>query len=820
MTSGRDRVRLSILVAVACLSSAVLAYEILLTRLFAIIQWHHFAYMVISIALLGFGASGVLLALWGRALLRHYAAVFSINAILFALTSVAVFLVAQRLEFNPLELAWGLEQAGRLLAIFLLLHIPFVFAANAIGLTLMQYAEQAARVYAFDLSGAGAGAAIIVGLLYVVSPQAALFAPAAIAVTAGVLVFIKRPAAGLAAFAAIVGFTLALFVTLPGDATRLRMSEFKALEQQLRVAGANLAAEYDSPLARLSVVENRQIPLRHAPGLSIRSDVPVPDQVGIFFDGDGPAAVTHFDGTLESIAFVDQMTSALPYQFLQSPTVLVVGAGGGADALQAIYYRARQVDVVELNPQVIRIVRDHYGEYSGRLFDRNEVRVVLDEARGFAAKAGARYDLVQVSSTESQVASGAGLHALAASQLYTVEGMSALLKLLRPGGFLGLTRWVKLPPRDDAKLFATAIAALERAGVDNPGRRLAWIRNWNTSTLVVKNGAWTATDSSTLRAFAFARAFDAVYYPDMREVEANQFNQLDQPYFFQSAQNMLSTERERYFDQYKFDIRPATDDRPYFFNFFKLAHAPEIVALSGRGGMGLLDLGYLVVWVTLALALLLSTVFILLPVWVIHQRAERRGPDATVTGGVVLYFLCIGFGFIFIEVTFIQKLLLFLNHPLYAIAVALAGFLVFAGAGARVALSLSGRPIRLRILLPVVAIVLLGFIYLDRLAAVSATLVLLSDPLRILAALLLIAPLAFFMGMPFPVAIESLARQRESLVPLAWAANGCASVTGAVIASLIAVGYGGSMVVVIAMVCYAGAALFGLPALRRVHGAR
>ena len=803
--------------AVALLSAAVLAFEILLTRLFAIIQWHHFAYMVISIALLGFGASGVLLTLCGKFMARRLELAFSINAALFAVGSVCAFLLAQRLEFNPLELAWGLRQAGRLLVVYLLLFVPFLFAASAIGLALMAYSHEAGRLYAWDLAGAGGGAAAIVGVLFLLSPEASLFAPAALAGIASALVFVRNRTAGLSAVAIVTVLAAAAFAVLPDDLKRPRMSQFKALEQHLQVAGATLVEVRDSPLARLSVVEYRDIPLRHAPGLSIRAASQIPDQAGLFADGDGPSAITRFDGTPGSVAYLGELTSALPYRLLESPSVLIIGAGGGADVLQAIHHGASRIDVVELNPQTVSVVRARYTGFSGRLFDRDDVRVVIDEARAFAARSPGAYDLVQLSMSESQAASGAGLYALAASHLYTVEGMAALIRLLRPGGFLAVTRWVKLPPRDGPKLLATVTAALERLGESEPGRRIAWIRNWNTSTLVVKNGAWTPADSSKLRAFAFPRAFDPAYYPGMRAVEANQFNRLSEPFFFDAARSILSDGREKFLDDYKFDIRPATDDRPYFHNFFRLAHAGELLALRTVGGMALLDLGHLVVWVTLLEALVLSVAFILLPAWVIRSRAERRGPDADATAGVIVYFLGIGFGFILIEIAFIQKLLLFLGHPLYAVAVVLAGFLVFAGAGSRVALVFSGRSVLYRVLIPVIAVALLGGAYLHYLPAMSGTLVLLSDPLRVLAALVLIAPLAFFMGMPFPAAIESLSEFRESMVPLAWGANGCASVTGAVLASLIAVSRGGSMVVVTAILCYAAAVLFGLPALRRLQ---
>jgi hypothetical protein len=705
MTTDRPTDRLAVLFPVALISSAVLGYEILLTRLFSIVQWHHFAYMAISIALLGFGASGTLLAIVGERLARHFSTAFSINAVLFAVTSVLNFFLAQRVDFNPLELAWTFEQTGRLSVIYLLLLVPFVFAANAIGLALMVFSRQAARVYAWDLVGAGAGSAGIVGVLFYLSPEAALFCPAALAAAAGAMAAFKKPLAGLAVSVLVTGALASLLALAPLDWTRLRMSEFKALEQSLRVSGAELVAELDSPLGRISVVENRLVPARHAPGLSVMATTPVPEQAAIFVDGDGPSAITRFDGSRASVAYQDQMTSALPFHLSTSPSVLVVGAGGGADVLQAIHHGGKKIDVVELNPQMVELVRARYATFAGQIYARDEVRVVLEEARGYAARTNDRYDLVQVSLTDSLTASGAGLQALSASHLYTVEGMAAFIKLLNPGGFVAFTRWIKLPPRDGPKLFSMAAAALESLGIADPGRRLAWIRSWNTSTLVIKNGPWDESDSSALRAFVRPRAFDAVYYPGMRAEEANRFNQLEEPYFYNAAEALLGDDKQRFIERYKFDIRPVTDDRPYFFSFFRLSHAREVLALRERGGMGLVDLGHLVVWATLGKALLLSAAFILAPLWVFYRGNGQRRPGSLFKTGLLTYFLCIGFAFIFIEISFLQKFLLFLNHPLYAIAVVLAGFLVFASLGSRFALRYAGRPVRARIVAPVCAII-------------------------------------------------------------------------------------------------------------------
>ncbi len=797
------------LLPVALISSGVLGFEILLARLFAIIQWHHFAYMVISVALLGFGASGALLSATGKAMARRFNLAFRINAVMFSLSSVAGFLLAQRLDFNPLELAWGMEQTGKLLLIYLALLIPFLFAANAIGLALMKYSNAAARVYAWDLMGAGVGAAAIVGALFYISPENALLVPALLGIASASMVGLKRPLTGLAvslgaAFAVIA--TAALLLERP---IGLKVSQFKALEQALQVSGASLSLERNSPLARLSVVENQAIPLRHAPGLSLLTTSRIPQQAALFVDGDGPAAISRFDGSLESISYVDELTSALPYQFTREPSVLVVGLNGGVELLQAVYHGASEITVVELNPQLVEIVRNDYGEFSGRILDRDEVSVFIDEARGFAERAGTRYDLVQVGLSGSLVASGSGLKALSANHLYTVEGVGALYDLLKPGGVLSFTSWARLPPRESFKLFATAIAALEAANISEPGRQLAWIRSFNTSTLVIKKGAIGPGEASALRAFASARGFDPVYYPAMRAVEANRFNQLKEPHYFSAAAALLSDSRTDFIQRYKFDIRPATDDRPYFSNFFKPAFAGEILSLKNRGGMGLLDLGYLIVWATLFQALVLSALLILLPLWVFYGKNGMQDRDTPATALALIYFLSVGLGFILIEVTLIEKFLLFLNHPLYAVAVVLAGMLVFAGLGSMFAMRHAGQPAKWRILLPVAAIILVGGGYIEVLPRLNGILVMLSDELSIASALLLVAPLAFFMGMPFPVAIEALSRRDPALIPWAWCANGCASVVGAVLAVLIAASYGGDLAIALGLALYLAAGAAG-----------
>jgi SAM-dependent methyltransferase len=785
--------------SIALVSATALGYEILLMRLFSIIQWHHFAYMIISLALLGYGVSGTFLALLRERLLARFHAAYLANLLLLGLSLLGCFLLAQRVPLNPEELLWDAKQPLYLLLIYLLLTLPFFFAANAVGLALSRFHQQVSRLYAADLFGAGLGSLAIIGLLFLLFPESALQLLAALGLGAALLAFWE-----LGMEPRRRGLWLVIAVPLPLLLPAVWMapvsSPYKELSQMLRIGGVEVVAERSSPLGLLSVIESPRMPLRHAPGLSLNATAEPPGQVGVFTDGDGITVISRDKGERAAFSYLDQVTSALPYHLSQLQQVLVLGAGGGADVQQALYHGVKKIDAVELNPQMVDLVRDGYGDFSGHLYDRPEVRVHVAEARGFVAASDARYDLIQLALVDAFGASAAGLHALNESYLYTVEALEEYLTHLAPGGYLAISRWVKLPPRDSLKLFATAVEALRQSGVPEPERRLLLIRGWQTSTLLIKNGEVTAAEIEALRRFCRERGFDPAYYPGMAVSEANHYNRLQRPYFFEAAQALLGKESGAFQGRYKFNIEPATDDRPYFFHFFKWEALPEILALRGQGGFPLLEWGYLILVATLVQALLVSLVLILLP---LVLRRREWGNSVVGRGRVFLYFGAIGLAFLFLEIAFIQRFLLFLSHPLYAVAVVLCAFLVFAGIGsgwsARLALAHGER----RLLgWAVAGICILAGLFLLLPQHLFPLLITQPEPVKIAVAVALIAPLAFCMGIPFPTAVARLGRERPELIPWAWGVNGCASVLSAVLATLLAIHLGFSMVVFFALLLY------------------
>ncbi|MGZ8255503.1 MAG: spermidine synthase, partial [Burkholderiaceae bacterium] len=593
----------------------------------------------------------------------------------------------------------------------------------------------------------------------------------------------------------------------------------KGLSQTLRVPQARVVAERSSPLGLVSVVESPGTPLRHAPGLSLNATAEPPPQLGVFIDGEGMSALTRFDGRRESLAHLGQTTSALPSHLLRQPRVLVLGAGAGADVLQAHYHGARHVDAVELNPQVVDLVRRQFAAYAGGLYSGGDsgvpgtVRVHVAEARGFVAASEQRYDLIHVALLDSFSASSAGLYALSENYLYTVQALQDDLRHLERGGLLAITRWVALPPRDALKLFAAAVMALERSGVADPASRLALVRSWQTSTLLVKNGAFSSEDIASIQAFCTERSFDVAFYPGMKPHEANRYNVVAPPDLFDGATALLGPGRDEFLRSYKFHIAPATDDKPHFFHFFRWRSLPELLSLKEQGGLPLLEWGYPVLVATLAQAVVASLLLIAAPAaWVTWAGARRRASvlPAGSLRRVLVYFAAIGLAFMFIEIAFIQKFVLFLSHPLYAVAVVLFAFLLFAGVGSAASKRWhdgSAPVLRHAELAVMAAIALSAALCLSLLPWLFENAVALPDALKIVISAALIAPLAFFMGMPFPMGLARAEAGDARLVPWAWATNGCASVTGAVLATLLAIHFGFTAVVVAALVLYAVAAM-------------
>ncbi len=830
--SWRDSTRIKCREAALLLvSAAVLGYQVILVRAFSIGQWHHLAYMVISIALLGFGASGSLLAALERrrAACRaqppaRHAGWFAVFATSFALAVPVSFWLTQEIPFDPFLMIWDRRQVLYLACYYLVLFVPFFAAATAIGLALTRESERCPRLYALNLAGSGAGAFLAVALLSVARVEWALLGVGALAMGAAVVALldagIAKPAgrrilaaAGLVSMASL---TL-IYVSHP---PAVRLSQYKGLSYALNLPQARVVAERSSPLSRVDVVASPAI--RQAPGLSLvtPADAVPPPQLGLYVDGETAGAITAFDGDTARLGYLDWSTTAAPYFARpagpRALRVCVLGCGGGAGVLLALRHGAQQVDAVELDPNVPELLHSEFRGFTGALFDRPDVRVHRAEARAFVQAAQNSWDIIDLSLLDSLAASTVGVGAVGESYLYTREAFEAYLHHLRPGGLLAVTRWARMPPRDELKLFATAIAALEGMGL-NPADRLTMIRSWATVTLLVKTEPFEATELAALRRWAEERLFDTCYLPGMAADQPNRFNVMARDYYGEAASAFLAagSRREQFFRDYAFYLRPATDDRPYFFHFFRWRALPLMLNTLGRSWVPFVEWGYLVLVATLVQATLLGVLLIVLPLALLPRSVTPKGPaSASRPSGrwvrlpILLYFLALGLGYLFVEMALIQRLVFFLANPIYAVAVVLAGLLFVSGMGsAWVARQVEkGRSVGRLAYLAAIGVVAAAAVYAFGLRTVLT--LLLSWPLaaRMAVALAVMLPLAA-MGMPFPLGLRQLGQTRPEFLPWAWAVNGCASVVAGPLATLLALSIGLPAVLIAASTCYVVAAL-------------
>jgi SAM-dependent methyltransferase len=577
----------------------------------------------------------------------------------------------------------------------------------------------------------------------------------------------------------------------------LRLSPYKGLSTALRFPGARLLETRWSAASRVDVLKSPAA--RTAPGLSLEYLSPLPEQLGLTVDGDNLTPVTRLQGEpagAEELRFLDFIPSSLPYEAFLPRKILILEPRGGLEVLNALYHGAGEVVVVETNPSVAELLRTRYKEFAGNLYDRPGVRLIAEDGRSFLHRSPSSFDLIVIPLSESFGASAGGIIGLQEDYRLTAEAFQEYLKALKPGGFLSFSLYLLPPPRGELRLVSTLQRALEKDG-NRPADHLLSFRTWGTFSLMVKKDPLDQREAEKLKDFCRRMRFDLVYYPGISAEEANLYNRFPRPIYFDAMQNLLRG-GESYTSRYPFDLSPATDDRPYFHSFFRWKYWGEVYRMAGGKWQILLEGGFLVP-VVFILALLLSALFLLLPAFF-----KRGGREETAGNSLFAWLVCfaaLGFGFMFVEISLIQKFILFLGHPIYSVSLVIFSLLVSAGMGSRFSLRLDGRSFRqLRILL----LFLPGLLFLS---AFSYPLILSffqgnSTFVRWALTFILISTPGFFMGMPFPLAVRLVGSTRPHWVSWGWCANGCASVLGAILPVLIALTWGFQAVFFLAALCY------------------
>lgn len=792
--------------AVFLLSSSLLAFEIALLRVFSIVSYHHFAYMAVGVALLGFGASGTALVLLRRATRGREWRVFPWLLALTPPALLAAPALARVPRFDPTQLLWDPGQWWGLTVVYGGLALPFLLGAAAIVVALQGGGERVGRLYAWNLVGSGAGALGALPLLHILRPDAAL-AWAVVPVTlaaAGVLLTsdpASVPDSGPSGFrrgrwaAALLLVVLTGWATLARSPSPMPIIHFKGLPQVEAYPEARRVGEEWDPTGWVVAVEAPAF--RHAPGLSLAYRGPLPDQVALFVDGEVAGTALKRAADVESLGFLDWLPTSTPYATRPTESVLVLGSGGGMEVQNALAHGVDRVTAVELVEPLVSIAREVVSESSSP-YDDPRVSLVIGDARTFAARTEDRFSLVVLPLSGVFNATAAGIHSGGEDFLNTAEAYRSFLSLLEPGGVLAVTRWTRTPPRDNVRVILTAADALRSLGVPDVAGSLAFVRSWATGTLLAKPDGFKQQEVERLRGFCETRYFD-LDWPHSLDGPRSDFNRISDPVYGDAVSAAAEGPGSaRAFDaSYAFQVGPSTDDRPYFGRFLRLRSIPAFLVGDRGDWLPFAEWGYLGVLAMFIQSGVLALLLMALPVLVLGRGgAPVRVPVLR----PAMYFGGIGLGFILVEIVVIQRLSLILGHPVYAAAATLGTLLVFSGLGSE----LSDRKAERWASSACLAVAGLSII----LAMSSSTAEILSSfplILRVMVALTGIGVLGVAMGLPFPLGLRRLARS-EGGVAWAWAVNGVCSVLGASLAILLAMEVGGRIVLLIGALCYLGAA--------------
>lgn len=772
-------------------SAAVLLFQVTLTRLFSIAQFYHFAFLVVSLALLGFGASGTILAVGPRlrvARLRWW------YALLFAPATVIAYLILNRWSFDSYAIAWDRTQVARLLGNLFCLAVPFTVAGLLIGGYLSDPTLSAGPVYGANMIGSALGAASAPLLLAWLGGERIIVLCGALAALAALLLAGPTALALDRALRWVGLLTLALClagVLVPPAALDIQPSPYKTLSYFRRNPDARLEAPRTNAYSRLDVVHSPAI--HSAPGLSMTYFNAPPPQIGLLLDGDNLMPV--LDARAAPPEFAAAMPAAIPLSLFESPEVLILGAGGGMDVWIALNHGASSVEAVEANGLIVDALRGDLRAWSGLAADPR-VDLVHREPRTFARQSDRRFDLVQLALTDTYRPVTSGAFSLTENITMTVEGFRDYLGLLRPGGLLVVTRWLQNPPSEELRTLGIIIEALD-AG--EPAAHVVAFRSFQTVTFLVKNEPFTPEDVGRILAAAERLKYDMVSAPDLPPETVNRFARLPEPIYYETFRALLTAaDRDAFYAAYDFDVRPPTDDHPFFFHFFKWRQTPDILDHLGRTWQPFGGSGYFVVVALLVFALAAALGFVVLPVaFVPRFRRAIRAAGGTGSLRIVAYFGSLGLAYLLIEVAAFQQFVLILGQPTLAIATVLATLLLFSGIGSTVSdrLPWAGA-------LAALAILVLLWPWIMGWSREA----LLSLPLaaRWPLSVMLLAPLGWLMGVPFARGL-GVVRRVPDLVPWAWAINGGASVVSAVLAVLIALSLGFSAVLWAGGLLYAAA---------------
>src|SRR5471032_3244195 len=835
-------------------------------RIFSVGSWAHFGSLVVSLAMFGFGLTSAVMCVGKGWFERHWQGAVKGALLAFGPLMVVCNLAAQQVPFNAIFLISDPMQKWRLLANFVLYFLPFLAGALYLGVVFLKAQKSFNRVYFADMAGSGLCGLSVLLAMFVFNPENMIMAPLLLWLAGGVLWFVsfgdRKGVMAIVVVALLSGLTHYVLPPVLGI-PKLAVSDYKGVAYARKFPDAERTYERTSPFGYMEVYSSSY--LHFAPGQSDNAafnlkKVPENAYLGLYLDSEGPSGIIK-DLPDDEVAYFRYLPMFYPYVLKQGAETFVVQFGGGISTAVALKVGSSHVTVAEGNPAVLTAFREDKGlrDFTADVLHNPKISVIDYDGRLYLAHTANRYDVIDLSLADSAGLSAPGGFAIVEKYSYTREAMGAYMRALKPGGILSVTLWNKEePPKSVLKLYATMAAAAREISPDIKNKFYVASAYLSTVTVLYKQDGFTTEEIAKLNEHTKAMSFDEIYYPGIT-IDTTALKQILADYkdqFFAagppSDPSMPSEKAEKepndppppgaptgapgaaagtgttpaaalvpattlsrlawhylvnggwqeVADEYVFDTRLLTNHQPYFAAYIKVK---DLLSFTDRLDTVQDEWGYLLLWATLGIAAIFAVTLVLFPLIFGWRTIFSRYPGKA---GTMLYFLCLGLGYIIIEVGMISHFVLALSNATVSASVLITGMLVFSGLGSFASERFlpSARTTMPKIFLAIFAILVGYAFFIDyALNAIGA----LPYVLRVVLCLALLAPPAFLMGFPMPTGMTTLGRLgKDHMFLWAWGVNGCFSVIGAALVPIVATSFGLPAVVLLGAFAY----LIALPA--------
>lgn len=759
------------------ISLCLLASEIILTRILSVIFWYHFAFLVVSVAIFGMTLGALIVYIvpkvfLPRLTLKHIASYAILSSFIIAVSFISLFYLPAL--FASLKISnWLLP------ALYILLALPFLTIGICLSLSLTRFPENIGNIYSINLLGSALGCISVIFILNNFNGPSAIFFIASLCALSALFFAYSANSNRLFKLSCIFIFLISLLFCL--------INQYSNSITPLWTKGVLRPARpiYSkwNFFSYVSVHKPSRRPFGWGFSPKISSVKINTNELMLLIDDGAGTVLTKFND-LRDLEYLKLDVSAIAYYLRNNDDVLILGSGGGRDLLTAVLFGAKRVVGVEINKDINYIAFDRLRDFSGSINKYKEIQRLTDEGRSYVSKSKEKYNLIQASLVDSFAAFANGAFALTENSLYTKEAWIIFLKHLKENGILSFSRWYDLnKPFEIYRLVTLAKSVLQDTGVREPGKNIALIRgglfngHMGIGTILLSKVPFSDSDLARLGKVCQDLGFELVLSP--RGYSDENFN-----YIFKNPGPSYDLKN------FPVNINPPTDNQPFFFYFAKFS---DLFARRPAGQE-------VIILRKLLLTILnFGIIFILLPL--LYKRYSETSVHGKISVNMVVYFVGIGTGFMLLEISLVQRLGIFLGHPIYGLTVVLFSLLLSCGLGSYLTkyINTKARVRLLFIILILMALVLMNAVGLITRIAASSLM-----PIKIALSVLILALLGIFMGMPFPVGMRLVGGDDSSRV-LYWGLNGFSSVCGSVLAAVVLVNFGFQTCILTGIIFYLAA---------------